>query len=136
MFQGTMAAVMRRRPEAGKLRFPKVTRLPRNRRQSEPDNSRGQHDSLSSRADPREVAMAALLFRPEAVEYQRSRSWAGATAAPPLANWILTAFLAISVVAAAIFLSLGTYANKETVTGYLTPATGVAKLVPATPGAV
>jgi hypothetical protein len=34
--------------------------------------------------------MAASLFRMEAVEFQRTRAWAGATTAPPVATWLLT----------------------------------------------
>jgi membrane fusion protein len=80
--------------------------------------------------------MATSLFRPEAVEFKRQRGRFGATAAPPLAAWIVTAFLATSVVAAGIFLSSGTYARKETVAGYLTPTAGIAKLMPSAPGVV
>jgi membrane fusion protein len=80
--------------------------------------------------------MAGMLFRAEAVEFRRNRAWGGTTIAPPLAMWLLTAFLAVSVFAAGIFLSLGTYAQKETVYGYLTPVTGIAKLMPGAPGSV
>ena len=80
--------------------------------------------------------MSRALFRLEAIEYQRKRAWAGTTTTPPMAMWVLTAFLATSVAAAGIFLSLGTYAQKETVPGYLTPVSGVAKLMPDMPGTV
>jgi membrane fusion protein len=80
--------------------------------------------------------MSRALFRMEAVEFQRKRAWAGTTTTPPVAMWVLTAFLAISVAAAGIFLSLGTYAQKETVPGYLTPVTGISKVMPDTPGVV
>ncbi|WP_158258453.1 HlyD family efflux transporter periplasmic adaptor subunit [Rhodopila globiformis] len=80
--------------------------------------------------------MAGSLFRAEAVEFRRNRAWSGTTIAPPLAMWLLTAFLSASVFAAGIFLSVGTYAEKETVYGYLTPITGIAKLMPAEPGSV
>jgi multidrug efflux pump subunit AcrA (membrane-fusion protein) len=80
--------------------------------------------------------MSRALFRLEAIEYQRKRAWAGTTTTPPMAMWLLTAFLATSVAAAGIFLSLGTYAQKETVPGYLTPVSGVAKLMPDMPGTV
>jgi membrane fusion protein len=84
----------------------------------------------------KEGRMAGMLFRAEAVEFKRNRAWAGTTIAPPLAMWLLTAFLSVSVFAAGIFLSLGTYAQKETVYGYLVPATGIAKLMPDKPGSV
>jgi membrane fusion protein len=80
--------------------------------------------------------MSASLFRLEALEFRRQRAWAGAPTAPPVATWLLTAFLAVSVVLAATFLSLGTYARKETVPGYLTPVTGIARVVPSATGVV
>jgi hypothetical protein len=48
-----------------------------------------------------ELQMAASLFRIEAVEYQRTRAW-GATTAPPIATWLLTAFFAASVAGATL----------------------------------
>jgi len=80
--------------------------------------------------------MAASLFRLQAVEFQRTRAWAGATTAPPVATWLLTTFLAASVAFALVFLTLGTYGRKETVSGYLTPVTGIAKMLPPAPGVV
>ena len=80
--------------------------------------------------------MAGSLFRMEAVEFRRNRASAGTTIAPPVAMWLLTAFLTVSIVIAGIFLSVGTYAQKETVYGYLTPVTGIAKLMPDTPGGI
>jgi membrane fusion protein len=78
----------------------------------------------------------ASLFRLEAIEFQRKRGWAGATTAPPVGTWLLTGFLAVSIVAAATFLAVGTYGRKETVTGYLTPVSGIAKVSPAAAGVV
>ncbi len=80
--------------------------------------------------------MAASLFRMEAVEFQRRRAWSGATTALPVATWLLTGFFATSIAIAVTFLSLTTYGRKEIVPGYLTPATGVAKVMPANPGVV
>lgn len=81
--------------------------------------------------------MAATLFRPEAVDFQRTRNWAGMTSiAPPLAHWLLASFFAAAVVAAAIFLTFSTYARKETVPGYLTPVSGIAKVMPPATGVV
>ena len=78
--------------------------------------------------------MAASLFRLQAIEFQRQRGWAGATTAPPVGTWLVTGFLTISIVAAVTFLFLGSYGRKEAVTGYLTPAVGVAKVMPAARG--
>ena len=80
--------------------------------------------------------MTASLFRLEAVEFQRRRAWAGTTTAPPVATWLLTGFLVASVAVAGLFLAVGTYGRKETVAGYLTPVTGVAKVLPGPPGMV
>jgi membrane fusion protein len=80
--------------------------------------------------------MAASLFRLEAIEFQRTRAWAGATTTQPIATWLLTGFFVIVVAVAAVFLSLASYSRKETVTGYLTPLNGIAKVLPSTQGVV
>ena len=80
--------------------------------------------------------MSASLFRREAVEFQRQRAWAGATSTPQIATWILTSFFASSVAIAIIYLSLGTYGRKESVSGYLTPVAGIAKVLPQTSGII
>jgi membrane fusion protein len=80
--------------------------------------------------------MAVSLFRLEAIEFQRTRNRFGATTAPPVGTWLLTVFLACTVAVAAGFLLLGTYGRKETVPGYLTPVTGIAKIMPAAPGVI
>ncbi len=80
--------------------------------------------------------MAASLFRMEAVEYQRTRAWAGATTPSPVATWLLTLFFAASIAGAISFLAFGSYARKETVPGYLSPVTGIAKVSPSAPGVV
>ncbi len=80
--------------------------------------------------------MAASLFRMEAVEFQRTRAWAGATTPSPVATWLLTVFFAASISGTILFLALSSYARKETVPGYLTPVTGIAKVSPSAPGVV
>jgi membrane fusion protein len=80
--------------------------------------------------------MAASLFRLEAIEFQRTRSWAGVTTAQPIATWLLTGFFAAAITSAAVFLALGSYARKETVPGYLTPISGIARVLPAAAGMV
>src|SRR3954453_10259129 len=80
--------------------------------------------------------MAASLFRLEAIEFQRRRAWAGTTTAQPVATWLLTAFFASAVAVAAIYLTFGSYSRKETVPGYLTPVSGIARVMPSTPGVV
>lgn len=80
--------------------------------------------------------MTVSLFRLEAVEFQRTRAWAGATTAPPVATWLLTAFLVTTIAIAVTFLSLSTYGRKESVRGYLTPVTGIAKVTAPAAGVV
>jgi membrane fusion protein len=68
------------------------------------------------------------LFRPEAVAFQRDslRSAAALPMAPP--TGLLTALLAAMLCAAVAFLVSGGYARKETVSGFLVPTVGVAKI--------
>jgi membrane fusion protein len=80
--------------------------------------------------------MSASFFRLEAVEFQRKRAWSGVPTAPPVATWLLTAFLAAALACAAAFLSFGTYARKETAPGYLSPSAGIAKVLPQASGVV
>jgi membrane fusion protein len=80
--------------------------------------------------------MAASLFRLEAIEFQRRRAWAGTTTAQPIATWLLTAFFATAVAVAAVYLTLGSYSRKETVTGYLTPVGGIARVSASAQGVV
>jgi membrane fusion protein len=80
--------------------------------------------------------MATSLFRLEAIEFQRKRAWAGATTAQPVATWLLTVFFATTIAIAAIYLTLCSYSRKETVTGYLTPVGGIARVLPSAPGVV
>jgi membrane fusion protein len=75
------------------------------------------------------VAPRPALFRAEAVEFQRhSSQWGRVSGLQPLSTKVLTWFIASAVVLAMTFLSLGHYARKETVAGYLTPTSGTAKI--------
>ena len=65
--------------------------------------------------------MAASLFRIEAVEFQRTRAWAGATTPPPIATWLLTIFFAASITGAILFLALGSYAAQGNRSGISDP---------------
>jgi membrane fusion protein len=70
------------------------------------------------------------LFRAEAIAFQRDPLQAGiALPVPPSAaapTWLLLAM----VCAAVALLAMGNYARKETVSGFLVPAVGVAKVLP------
>lgn len=76
------------------------------------------------------------LFRPEAVAHQRDplRSAAALPVAP--AAGLLTWLLATTLCAALAFLASGDYARKETVSGFLVPTVGVAKIFPSRAGLV
>ena len=54
----------------------------------------------------------------------------------PLSDSLLTTFLCTIVVAIAVFVSLGSYARKESVAGYLTPDTGIVNIHAQRPGVV
>jgi membrane fusion protein len=75
------------------------------------------------------MASELTLFRQEAVDFQRdARQWGNVVLLEPLSTkvlaWSLTAAAAVIVA----FLCLAQYARKETVTGYLTPASGTTKV--------
>ena len=81
--------------------------------------------------------MRPALFRPEIVAFQRDqRQWGEvALLQPPsakAATWVIAAFAALVVV----FLCLAPYARKETVSGYLAPAAGTARIYAPQPGIV
>ena len=69
------------------------------------------------------------LFRQEAIDFQQqNRQWGQVALLQPLSTKIITWFIAAVVLLFVAFLYLGQYARKETVTGYLTPAAGTAKI--------
>ncbi|WP_287328865.1 HlyD family secretion protein [Mesorhizobium sp.] len=77
------------------------------------------------------------LFRPEAVEHQRSqRQWGRVALLQPPSIKIM-AWGGVAIVGAIfIFLILAPYARKETVIGYLTPTEGMARVFAAQPGVI
>ena len=68
------------------------------------------------------------LFRTEAIDKQRQHLLGDAVLAQPLSFLILTLFLGSVVVAIGVLVSLGSYARKETVSGFLSPDTGIVKV--------
>ena len=68
------------------------------------------------------------LFRKEAVDAQKQSLLGDAVLAQPLSLVLLTCFLASLVIIVSIFIALGSYARKETVSGYLSPDKGIAKI--------
>ena len=76
------------------------------------------------------------LFRPEAVDAQRQH-WLGGVqlVRPPALAWI-TAGVLCSVVAVAVFLTLGQYTRKTTANGVVVPDRGLIRMMPAASGTV
>ncbi len=69
------------------------------------------------------------LFRQEALEFQRQdRQWGRVVPLQPLPTRLMVWFITAAASAIAAFLFLAQYARKETVTGYLTPASGTARI--------
>lgn len=77
------------------------------------------------------------LFRQEVIEFQQQgRQWGHVVPLQPL-SIRLTAWFIMAVVAAVVtFLFFAQYARKETVTGYLMPASGTARVLAPQPGTV
>jgi membrane fusion protein len=83
------------------------------------------------------VTRRAPLFRQEAIEFQRqNREWGHVSLVQSLSlkatAWLIGAAVALIVG----FLFLGSYSRKETVVGYLTPASGTAKVFVSQPGTI
>src|SRR3977135_2047772 len=69
------------------------------------------------------------LFRQEAIEFQRyHRQWGDVAMLQPLLTKVLTWFFTVAVALVIVFVSLAQYARKETVVGYLSPASGTARI--------
>jgi membrane fusion protein len=83
------------------------------------------------------VALGALLFRREAVDYQRGqRQWGEAVLPQPLSAKILTWALSATVAAAVLFLSLVHFSRTESVRGYLNPSAGIVRVYPIRAGTI
>jgi membrane fusion protein len=77
------------------------------------------------------------LFRQEVIEFQRrTRHWGRAVPIQPWPVRLTFWFITGSMVAVIAFLFLSSYARKETVTGYLTPAAGTVRMFPSRPGII
>jgi membrane fusion protein len=75
------------------------------------------------------MATQPALFRQEAIDFvQQRQSWGEVVSLQPVSSTILSWSLAGIVVLILCFLSIAQYARKETVTGYLTPTFGTAKI--------
>ncbi|MCK1269257.1 MULTISPECIES: HlyD family efflux transporter periplasmic adaptor subunit [unclassified Bradyrhizobium] len=75
------------------------------------------------------MANRPTLFRKEAVDFLHQRhTWGEVVLLQPLSSTLLSWSLAALVVFILCFLSIAQYARKETVSGYLTPTSGTAKI--------
>jgi membrane fusion protein len=78
---------------------------------------------------PTGVPSSHLLFRQEAIDFQRhNQQWGQVASLQPLSTKIITWFIAATVALIVTLLFLGQYARKETVIGYLTPTAGIARI--------
>lgn len=76
------------------------------------------------------------LFRANAVKQQSARLDGDVIIAQPLSSTMLTAILLCVVVAIVVFLSVTSFNRKETVTGYLKPDMGLAKVMSSRAGVI
>jgi membrane fusion protein len=83
------------------------------------------------------VEFQRTLFRPEALQFQQqNRQWGQVAPLQPLSTKVLSWFIAAAVALVLLFLFVGQYARKETVTGYLTPISGTAKIFASQQGTI
>ena len=75
------------------------------------------------------MAARPSLFRQEAIDFlHQHRSWGEVVSLQPISSTILSWALGALVALILFFLSIAQYARKETVTGYLAPTFGTAKI--------
>jgi membrane fusion protein len=80
--------------------------------------------------------MQVSLFRREAAEHQRTKIFGEAMLALPVSYAATTGFLSLFVAALICFISVGTYARREHVSGFLVSTLGIAKIMPPRPGII
>lgn len=69
------------------------------------------------------------LFRKKAIEHQGNRLYGDVALTTPVSTWALTGLLGAIIAGIGIALFLGSYARKETVSGWLIPDKGLVKIV-------
>jgi membrane fusion protein len=74
--------------------------------------------------------MSSSLFRQEAIDHQRLRIWGEVTIALPQSYALVTSFIALSVLATALFIASHSYARKEHAAGFLVSTEGIARITP------
>jgi membrane fusion protein len=80
-------------------------------------------------AESPSTALQTSLFRQEVIEFQRNeREFGRVVLLQPISLKLITWMIAAFVIVAIILLVLGQYSRKATVSGYLLPASGTAKI--------
>jgi membrane fusion protein len=80
--------------------------------------------------------MPTNLFRQEAIDHQRFRIWGEVTIALPNSYALVTGFIALSVLAMALFIATHNYARKEHAVGFLVATEGIARITPPRDGTI
>jgi membrane fusion protein len=80
--------------------------------------------------------MSTSLFRQEAIDHQRFRIWGEVAIALPNSYALVTSFIALSVLAMALFIASHNYARKEHAAGFLVPMEGIARITPPRSGTI
>ena len=70
------------------------------------------------------------LFRQQAIDHQRFRIWGEVAIGLPNSYALVTGFVALSVLAMALFVATHNYARKEHAAGFLVPTEGIARITP------
>jgi membrane fusion protein len=76
------------------------------------------------------------LFRQEALQAHRNGWLGGISLAQPLRLWVLTTFIVVAAAITALFLVLGSYTQRSTVSGQLVPTQGLATVLSPATGVV
>jgi membrane fusion protein len=80
--------------------------------------------------------MSYRLFRQEAIDHQRFRIWGEVALALPKSYALVTGFIALSVLAMALFIATQSSARKEHAAGFLVPTEGIARIIPPRDGTI
>jgi membrane fusion protein len=80
--------------------------------------------------------VATSLFRQEAIDHQRFRIWGEVAVALPNSYALVTGFIALSVLAATLFIASHNYARKEHAAGFLVPTAGISRITPPRGGTI
>jgi membrane fusion protein len=80
--------------------------------------------------------MSTSLFRQDAIDHQRFRIWGEVTIGLPTSYALVTSFIAISVLAMAVFVATHSYARKEHAAGFLAATEGIARIFPPRSGTI